>query len=369
MMPISQPTKFRFICWSFERQSSSGGTALARSGKAVGISRAKASLLYNNPDASLKRKEKAERLDLEFSKVVARPGSPSYRDTREDLRARLSSPSRRFVLDFDRYIAPVAYHFWAAKALDVSESPTERILWSILAQHVLYYAASDRLDRYRNDGQREETAICRLKKEDARARGQEVINTLVQLLNQHADNQPEGLFDRECTLEARRNGFRLLRTETHNDHIGWRIGDLTDDRMRMALLAQAHRAGLGRDLLTVARIVGSSEVGYANNAWNCAVHAGDWNASLDCAKVLFKHFPKFLTERTMTLTPICEDKTVWPGVAAIMADTQFDELDAIRNELLADQTGKFIEMMPVVKKMIAAIRDKRDYLNVLQSGD
>jgi hypothetical protein len=89
-----------------------------------------------------------------------------------------------------------------------------------------------------------------------------------------------------------------------------------------------------------------------------------WRLVEVCAIPLFAAFSGPLKE-TMGLDSVCEDRTVWPGIAAIWADRENPELKAIRARLSEVAP---IEMMGAIKKMVQGIVAKHSYLDVLKAG-
>lgn len=364
MLPFTDANKFAIIKWRFEEDGSDAEeTPLIRAAKFAGLSRTKASQLLNNHrEGYLKDKEKIKHFELAFAKVAPGPGSGDYQAMCNEVKTILSCSSVGSLEFINRYFLDLAYFVWAAVALDPSKTSADRILYGKLAQHVMFYWL--RLRQRQNLGK-----VAIAKDDEILVRGRKVIDAIFDLLEQHRV-PPSGLFDEATTsLASRKVGYKILRMHLQSDQIGWYASNIkADDEVRAGLYARAYKAGIANDLMWLHGIFGKHKVGYSNNAWNLAVHAGAWSDSVRYGAELFKAHPSFITQSVQKLTPVNRDRSVWPGIAAIMVDTQHDKLDHLRQAL--EHSGEpFVEMMTAVQRMLSGIMDNRSYIEVLEMGE
>jgi hypothetical protein len=365
-MRLSHSQKFLVIIQSFSQEGSDAtATPLNRAGELVGLGRTKASALANNPDACLKNPKKIKSLDEGFSKKLAMPGSTAYRETFEDVIKKLESSDRNALNDLDRYIVPLALGEWSTITLDSSKPASERLLAGSLAQRVIFDTCYKRSRGRKQIG----GGAFRISDGQLVSRGRQVIDTVVDLIGQHS-TAPEGLFEQSASTAATKAGHRFFRIQMHSHQTGWYGIDLKDDRLRADHYAKAYHNGLANDLMWLHSIFTTREVSHSNNAWNLALHAGAWDQSLPYAAELFKYFPKLISEKVQGLTPAYLDRTVWPGIAAIVADTQIAALDRVREELgkLEKAAEAMVPMMTAVRKMVPSVIAKLGYVEVLEMG-
>lgn len=358
-MKLSQAEKFAFIKWAKGRDGSEA-SLIERARKSVKISRTYASGLNCGKDV-IKSKKILTRLEVAFERVVPEPGSAAYRLMHAELRQKLESRSREDIVLLDRYVIPAAFGQWASVALDETKPIPERLTKGNSAQRALFEWCH-KLGRERRQ-YLDHTSIN--EPDDVLAdRGRRVIEALVDLIKDHP-RPPTALFDEDVAEPERLSGYRMLRTKLLNDKIGWYgCGCLLNDHAQRAeLYRNGYEGGLTEDLMWLFGI--APHVFHPNNAWNLAMHAGEWSDSVRFAAVLFQKYPNLLYESVCGLPPIYKDQSVWPGVAALWIDSRFRELDSIREQLAKDQ---YTEMMNSVRQMAAGIRARANYVEVLRIG-
>jgi hypothetical protein len=351
-MAPTQAQKFAFIKWAVGKEDADL-TAFERARQRIGISRTYASKLNNGVEA-LKRD--AAKLDEVFAKFAPEPGDAAYRSMHAEVRRQLEARTKEAIKHLDRYVVPAAYGNWACVALDKEKPVVERLRKGNTAQRALFDWCN-KLERERKQ-HLEEGTINEPDVELAK-RGRAVIDTLVELIGHHRE-PPEGLFE-NASPAARASGYRMFRTRLFNDQLGWHGCALDyDAEARAELYTRGYKSGLPEDLMWLHEIW--PDVAHPNNAWNLAMHAGEWSESVRFADVLMRGYPHLLYDTVMGLPPICEDKTVWPGVAAIVVDARYHGLDRFRAELKQE---RYSEMMTVVRKMTRGINNKLSYVEVL----
>jgi hypothetical protein len=358
-MKLSQAQKFAFVKRAHEKE---GGelSPLERARKSVGTCRTHASMLNNGIDA-LKSKRLVSRLNNAFEKVVATPGNAAQRAMHAEVQKILESRSTEAIECLDRYVVPVAYYHLACVALDPQKPVAERLTKGNTAQRAIfdwcYELRGERAKRVRAGLEATMTepdeALCE--------RGRAIIDVMIELLGRHRE-APDNLFDQTASPSAKASGYRMFRTRLLNDQFGWygRALDKDDHQGRAELYTKGYRSGLQADLMWLHAIV--PDIAHPNNAWNLAIHAGDWAESVRFAAALLKDYPNLLYEPVMGLPPVYQDKPVWPGVAAIVADSRFYELDQTRAQL---NHARYSEMMMSVRKMVPGIINKNSYVEVL----
>ena len=351
----SQALKFRTIKWFIARDGSEL-SPLERTRKLVGIGRTHASALNTGIDA-LKSKDKRERLDQVYEDYVPRPGDLSYRALHADVQKKLESQSKDDIQLLHRYIIPLAFSKWASIALDPRGTASERLKFGATSQRALFdwcYKLPKKRKDFCEDGVNEPDDFLV-------ERGRAVIETLVELLGAYRD-PPADLFPDTASPSAKMAGYRMFRTAILNDHMGWYgCGPFSEDHAQRAeTYAKGYKSGLADDLMWLYSL--APDVAHPNNSWNMAMHAGDWAESVRFAAVLLKDYPELLHSDVKGLPPICKDETVWPGVAAMVNDTRFHELDGIRESLNSERYAK---MMTAVRPMTERVRQNQSYVEVL----
>lgn len=359
--------KAKFVLESIIReQSISADSPIIRAGKEIGVGRTVMSRLVNNPDACLKDTGKIVSLDRAYGKRVAEPGSVLYRRRWVDIVRRIDATS---IGELDLYLVEAAYGHWADIAVDERQSDATRLLYGRLAEFVLYNWLSSG-SRRTKDAQQLPGATD----DDIRARGLSVIDSVAAILARNPV-APEGFYEvggdaKEAPSPvAKAAGYRMFRIRMLSDQIGWGSTIAKGDIGRAELYARAYHGGLAADLVWLHSIYGRAEIAYSNNAWNLAIHAGDWATSVRYASLLFAAFPQFMAEKVMKLTAVREDRTLWPGIAALLVrqDDEYNGLARVREQLESGDAA-FAEMMEAVRKMVPLVRENHDYLTVLNMG-
>jgi hypothetical protein len=196
--------------------------------------------------------------------------------------------------------------------------------------------------------------------------GMKVIDTVIDLLGQHRD-APPGFFLETFSPAAKRAGYRIFRCRMQHDQVGWRGAATLDDNARAEIYSKAFRTEVSADQMWLHSIFGKEDIGWVNGAWVLAMHAGDWTTSVRYASELLGTFPEFMYQDVMNVPAIYNDRSVWPGVAAIMLDREYDGLDKVREQLLSGDP-RFSDMMASVTRMIPLVEGKLSYIEVLTQG-
>ena len=322
--------------------------------------------LLNNRDACLKDPGKIAALDRAYSKRVAEPGSAAYRRRWADIVRRIDATPIR---EADLCLVDAAYGHWADIALDERQSDAQRMLHGRQAEFVLYNWLKSGLRRTQ-DAKRLVVATD----SEIRARGLAVIDAVTEILARNPV-APEGFYEvagdtkAALSLSAKSAGYRMFRIRMLSDQIGWRSTISNDDIARAELYANAFRHGLAAGQIWLHSIYGQTEIAYSNNAWHLAMHAGDWATSVRYASLLFAAFPQFLDETVMGLMAVRDDRSSWPGVAAILVrhDDEHNGLARVR-EQLGTGGAAFAEMMAAVREMMPLVNQNQDYVTVLTMG-
>jgi hypothetical protein len=296
---------------------------------------------------------------------VASPGTNSEQETWQDVTSKLDScrTDDQALACVARYIIPLAISDWAAVALDPGKLLRDRIIYGHRAQRV-FFDCSYKIDRKRLE---EIAGPSRVTNDALTTLGRRLIDTVVELITKNTEPPPD-LFPPGSSSDAVKAGYRFLRIEMHNHQTGWYGLSLKDDKLRAKHYAKAYKSGLAHELMWLHSIVRTLEIAYANNAWNLAIHAADWQESLRYADELFKYFPQFISEQVMGLRPVCEDRTVWPGIAAIVSDSRYPGLDCLRDQL-GKQRDVFSDMMTSVRRMLPGIVRRLPYHKVMELGN
>lgn len=366
---MSQSTKFRVIKAAIEEERDGTDylvSAQEAAAKEIGIGRTIASKLDNHEGDVLTRASKIVRLDAAFERRAPDLGSPKYQGFWKEIKRALdkgatTSPDEETVGFLDGYVIPLAFYYWAPKALDESEDPATRLLYGRMAEKVLFDIV------FKFARLRKRLTLTDLDVEDAQAMGLRVVAAIADLLLQHSGDPPTGLFNQAAAPAARRRGYRYFRTRMFADHVGWRGVGLASDQARADVYATAYATGLADDLMWLSSIE-KEEIAHPNNAWNLVFHAGDWETSARFGARFFVAHPGYLTGAETLLSKLPEDRSVWPGLAAVLAFTNIAELDRSR-ELLLKRRKDAPEMMDAVIQMIPGILANLSYLDVLNLGD
>jgi len=330
-------------------------TPIMLTGRVVGLGRTKLSLVLNGREQISSRKHAAA-LDAAVRKVIAEPGPPEYQALWAKVFGLMEQgrPGQEALC----FVVPTAYHAWSAIALDPAETVARRLLYGRMAQYVLYRFVH--VLKPRSD-----ITLAGITIEEAADLGRRVIDVVARIVAENA--RPPAAFFEEGTPEARACGFRMFRIRMLAARVGWFGGRLSDDAERARVLTEAFKSGIADDLMWIHEMIGLTEVAHPNNAFNLAVHAGEWRRAAEYGCALLVAFPDLLTSSVGGLKPICEDYTVFPGVAAMLADQTLAMPPAVR-ELLTERNEKTSAMMPAVEKMIAGGLKNKTYLEMLSLG-
>ena len=366
---MSHSIKFRVIRSAIEEERDGNDytvSAQAAAGNEIGVGRTYASFLDNHPDMTVKRAATILMLDTALEKHLPDLGSAAYQALWTEVKRALDRGVATSVDDetlrfLDGHVIANAYFHWAPRALDPNETPATRLRYGRMAEKVLYDYVF-KFERLRKRFTLTDVAV-----DDARKTGREVADAIVQLLLDHAGEPPAGLFDDKTTLAARRRGYRWFKTRMLADQVGWRSADLKSDKARAEFYAAAYKTGLADDLMWLSS-VDTKEIAHPNNAWNLAFHASEWEASARFAARFFAAFPSYISGSEPLLTPMPDDRSVWPGLAAVLAHTQIAELDRYRQMLLKRKAGA-PAMLAAIEKMIPGIRANLTYVEVLNLGE
>jgi hypothetical protein len=362
MSELSHKQKFRLIVRHFERsRASSDGDSVASpkvlARNACGLSRTLAHYVEKG-HRDVKNLKKLEQFENVFrTKIVAEPGSPDYQKLWADVRAIVDGT--RSDPQFGGYVVPAAYGHWSQIALDPSKSDAQRILAGRMAEFVLFHYG-----RRRNNGL-SNTLVVQVELTAARERGRQVIETLIGVLASNL-TPPAGLFDHGSET-AREQGYRMLRIRLLADYIGWQGTAATSDAERAQVFAQAYQAGQAAELMWLHEELEGADVGHPNNAFVLATHASDWQHAAEYGISLLKAFPALLTESVGGLSPLLADRTVWPGIAAMMLHRWLDIPTEVRRVL--DEPGP--DQMTAVRRirhMVAGVKAGQPYKTVLEIG-
>ncbi len=322
--------------------------------KACGVSRS--TEFYVKQGRSIKSPKTRKGLDEYFrAEIAAEVGSSEYRRLWTSVRALVEG---NFTAPNSEYLVGAAYGHWAAIALDADRTDTERLLAGRAAEYVLYhYSRKSRLGR-------STSFVFAVDADAVEERGLLVIGCLTEIL---ARNQtpPTGLFDHgsNCAQEL---GYRLFRIRLFGDHAGWVSTTLKDDESRARHFAKAYQAGLAIDLMSL-RDAGLSDVAHPNNAFVLATHAHDWTRAAEYGVTLIKAHPTLLTATIGGLKPLLEDRTVWPGLAAVIEKRWFELPTKIR-EILTNPAPEHCLAVGHIRQMVAGVRDDSSYLSTLKLG-
>lgn len=366
---MSHSTKFRVIRSAIEEErdgSDYKDSAQVAAAKEIGIGRTIASRLDNHPERVLKRASLVVQLDAAIAKRAPDIGGPDYQALWRDIKVALDKAlSRKPDHETIRYVSglvvPSAYYNWARRALDEAEPLATRLLYGRMAEKVLFDFA------FKWGGLRDSMPLLDIRIEDAQQLGLKVVQAISGILLKHPVDPPAGLFDKNIAVPARRRGYRWFRTRMHADHIGWRGEDLAHDDERATLYAEAYKTGLADDLMWLSSI-NPEEIAHPNNAWNLSFHAGDWAVSARFAARFFATFPSYLVDTDGLLKAVSDDRSVWPGLAAVLAYSNIPELDRPRT-LLLQQEKTAPMMIAAITKMIPGIQENLNYVDVLKLGE
>ena len=370
MFDLPHTQKFRLIVKRYERDraASDGDSTLSPRRLAeneCGISRTSGHILANG--GSIKDPGKLTQFENVFRmKVFAEPGSSSYQSHWADVKNTVDKT--RAEPRFSRELVPAAYGHWSAIALDENRSDADRILVGRMAEFVLYHFARTPKDKLLT-GLPE-----RVDPEAAKIRGREVIDSLVGILSAHP-TPPDGLFEQGSKI-AQEQGYRMLRIRLHGDYTGWRYAHAVDwrfsdaprDTERTRVLEDAYRTGQAQDLMWLHEELEGSDVGHPNSAFVLATHAGDWLRAGEYGARLLQAFPALLTERVKDLSALLDDRTVWPGVAAMMVHRWLD-IPAGCRAVLEAPSAQYDPAMALIRRMVPAVEAGASYLSALKTGE
>jgi hypothetical protein len=162
-----------------------------------------------------------------------------------------------------------------------------------------------------------------------------------------------------------------MRTRLLSDQVGWRGGRLNDrdqDEERTRILSAAFSAGMADDQMWLHRLTGGVEIADPYHAFVLALHAGKWRRASEYGYTLIGAHPAILKSSVKNLTALCDDRTVRPGIAAMLADEIIDLPTEIRTRL-HEAVANHPTAKSAVEKMIHGVRDKKTYLEVLVLGE
>jgi hypothetical protein len=361
MMDFTQRQKAKFILYKFERDGSDAeDTPRERMAAQLKIGRTKLYLLLSGKE-DLKDPESVEALNKAFAELVARPGGEPHRA----LFARVESAIKaRDKTMMEQFLLNAALDTWGPRALDGSRDKGARLLDGSLAEFVLHNGL--KLVPDRGPG-----GLVQRTHEEIRQWGTRVMEVVADILRRHPE-PPPGFFgsgNDAPNPQAREAGWKVFKIRMQSDEVGWKSeGLMKDAAARAELFTRAFETGLHLDLLWLHSIIGENQISWINNAWNLAMHAGDWRQSVQIAAVLFADFPDFLTRDTMTLESVTADPTVWPGIAAIMLDREHSGLETIRRRTSNGGTD-FETMMRAVRRMMPGVAAGKDYVAVFEMGE
>ncbi|WP_368506929.1 hypothetical protein [Bradyrhizobium lupini] len=366
MALLSQRQKFKLIVRHFERtRSSSDGDAILNPEAAArarcGFCRTTGYYVKKGLH-EVKDPEKLEHFENTFREIVAEPGSRSYQAQFDGMRAIVdrggSDPQ------FLRFVVPAAYGHWAQVALDVDRHDAARLLAGRLAEVPLYYYCKLLLD---SKHQRDPANPVQVDPRAAHERGIKVMEAVAGILAANL-KAPPGLFE-HGSATAQEQGYRMLRIRLLSDYTGWQ-GSLTkDDAVRAEVYAKAYRSGRAEELMWLhEELAETSDVAHSNGAFNLATHAGDWRRAAEYGVALLKAFPALLTEKVDGLAPLLNDRTVGPGIAAMITHRELDIPPKLRREL-DEPRPKHKSVMGRIRLMIDGVKADAPYLTVLKIGE
>jgi hypothetical protein len=329
--------------------------------RAAGLGRVKFSRVLNGHEEIKDQDLVASFLEA-FRAVIAEPGSDAYQEFWEQVQDLFDEPPTPHVY---WTIIPLAYHGWANIALDPAERPATRLLFGRMAEYVLYQLVH--VMKLKGYLDRKDCPHLPVSVEDAAERGQRVVDDLAEILSAHP-LPPNGLFE-AGKEEARRRGYRVMRTRLLSDQVGWRGGRLNDqDGERARILTAAFSTGMADDLMWLHKLTGGVEIADPYHAFVLALHSGDWRRASEYGCTLLSAHPAILTSSVKNLTALCDDRAVRPGIAAMLADEIIDMPAEVRTLLHQAATNHPITKS-AVEKMIPGVRAKKTYLEVLALGE
>jgi hypothetical protein len=357
MIDFTQRQKAKFVLHKFERDGSDAEkTPRERTAALLKIKRTKLYLLLSGKE-QLKEPESVDALNMAFQDLVARPGDEPYRALFARAEAAIKARDQAMM---EQLLVNSALDTWGPRALDDSRDAAARLLDGSLAEFVLHNGLKLVPDRGTS-------GLVQRTHEEIRQAGRKVTAAISEILSHHPE-APSGFFG-SGNPQAREAGWKVFRIRMQSDEVGWKSESLMKNASaRAALFKGKFETGLHLDLLWLHSILGEDQISWINNAWNLAMHAGDWSQSVRIAAVLFADFPDFLVRDTMTLQRITSDPTVWPGIAAIMLDREQDGLEAVRKRAAEGGSG-FEAMMRGVRRMMLGVAAGKDYVTVFEMGE
>lgn len=346
--------KFNRILTHAETHSAGGKeAALLNVSNKLDIGLSTCRKLRDNREFQLSYAPHTEMLDKEYRKLVPQIGG----DSEQSLWREVCDALERHVIyadKIDRFLIDTAYYSWSEIALDTTRPDAERLIYGRMSAHVLHSTVFGILKgkNFQHPKPRKEHLI---------ERGYAVSTAVISVLDA-SPKPPINLFS--CDQAYQEAGYEEFKYRMMNDRIAWEGSTARDLEAVASFMLKKLNEGHGLNLMKLHQKYGHFEPAYANTAWNMAIFAGQWDASIAFADKLFASFPEMLDIEVLGIKPIIEDLSVWPGVAAILADKSSISLQIVREKIENEQG--FSKLKAVVTPMIPLIQQRASYVKMMK---
>lgn len=345
--PVSEDhRKARIVIHAAGFKRPNGGGIYRELAAELDCSLGTAHAIANNPAHRINQKsDLAARLTRAYEGVALMPWPGERQSIELRNRTVLGEGAKVDAEAIAELLLPLAVSRWSEIALDETISPAERMFFGLQASRTLFDCATPSKLAYKALQKNPNSKIiCPL---EIKERGLAVIDVLKNLVIQ------EDALVRLYGSDDQKNhlGMFLLRTRIRSNWLAWQGAHSAPGLA--AMLQKAVSEGLIEDLERMADIVPMDNA-WLNNAWNALIRTSDWKRSARLGGKLFESFPQMTTKRVLGIRPIFEDRSVWPGVAAILADPMTHEAAILRELLVEGASSTLSQLLPTLIELIHA---------------